>query len=187
MNDIFPVQAPDSVPALAFEDAAGRRRSLAGFAGQPVLLNLWAPWCAACVDELPALSALQARLQATPLKVVAVAIDPDGIDKVRALYAELRVAGLEPFADRTRAVVRGLGLRTIPVTLLIDAQGREIGRAKGAQAWDTPAAAREIADRLGLRLPDPGPGSPTTAGLRPGEVALARSAGLMQPTIASLP
>src|SRR6476661_5696010 len=45
-------------PAIAFNDPDGGEISLADFKGTPVLVNLWATWCAPCVKELPTLNAL---------------------------------------------------------------------------------------------------------------------------------
>src|SRR5438874_8947362 len=50
------------LPALAFEDGAGRKRSLADFHGKTVLLNVWATWCVPCREEMPALDRLQQKL-----------------------------------------------------------------------------------------------------------------------------
>src|SRR5690349_14731045 len=47
-------------PAAMFEDPDGGPASIAKFNGVPVLVNLWASWCAPCVKELPTLDKLAA-------------------------------------------------------------------------------------------------------------------------------
>src|SRR6185369_10047606 len=50
---------PQALPPVAFSDAAGKRHTLAEFRGHYVLVNLWATWCAPCVQELPSLLKLK--------------------------------------------------------------------------------------------------------------------------------
>src|SRR5947209_19404239 len=49
-----------SAPDAKFSTADGKATSLASFRGHPVLVNLWATWCAPCVHELPTLDKLAA-------------------------------------------------------------------------------------------------------------------------------
>src|SRR5215510_12251867 len=53
---------PREAPPLAFAGADGRAHALAEWRGRVVLLNLWATWCIPCLEEMPALERLQARL-----------------------------------------------------------------------------------------------------------------------------
>src|SRR5688500_4401675 len=45
--------AGSAAPATTFEDPDGAPASLGDFRGRPVLVNLWATWCAPCVAEMP--------------------------------------------------------------------------------------------------------------------------------------
>src|SRR6185312_12835062 len=58
------------VPKAVFVDAKGGKHSISDFKGKYVLVNLWATWCAPCVQELPSLVKLQAAVPG--IKVLAV-------------------------------------------------------------------------------------------------------------------
>lgn len=146
--------APTPIPELRFADAAGRPRTLADFRGRAVLLNLWATWCVPCRKEMPALDRLQARLGGPGFEVVALSIDKKGLPVVQAFYAELGLKALAIYVDDSGGVVRAVGALGIPTTLLVDAQGREIGRAIGAKEWDAATVVAEIEQRIGWA---PGP------------------------------
>jgi thiol-disulfide isomerase/thioredoxin len=146
--------APTPVPELQFVDGAGRPRALADFRGKAVLLNLWATWCVPCRKEMPALDRLQARLGGPGFEVVALSIDRQGLPVVQAFYAELGLKALAIYVDDSGGAVRAVGALGIPTTLLVDAQGREIGRAIGAKEWDAAAVVAGIEQRIGWA---PGP------------------------------
>ena len=143
-------EEPRQLPELRFVDADGRERTLAEFRGKGVLLNLWAPWCAPCRKEMPALERLASQRGGPDFEVVALSIDKKGMPAAAAFHEALGLNALEPYADTTRQAVYLLGPRGLPTTLLIDAEGREVARALGAREWDNPAVVSEIVQRLDL-------------------------------------
>ncbi|MBU8541924.1 TlpA family protein disulfide reductase [Roseomonas tokyonensis] len=130
-------ERPVPVPDLAFTDAEGRLLSPADFRGRTVLLNIWATWCVPCREEMPALDRLQAELGGPDFEVVALSIDRGGANPVRAFYDQIGIANLAVYLDRPNVSSRALGVVGIPTTLLIDRDGREIGRAIGPLEWDS--------------------------------------------------
>jgi thiol-disulfide isomerase/thioredoxin len=141
---------PRALPALHFEDGAGRTRSLADFRGRPVLLNLWATWCVPCRQEMPALDRLQAKFAKSGLLVLPLSIDRRGAPAVRKFYRDLGLAALAVYVDRSGEAAGDLGAAGVPTTLLVDRDGREIGRKLGPAEWDSPPITALIRDRLGL-------------------------------------
>jgi thiol-disulfide isomerase/thioredoxin len=135
-----PLDQPRHMPDLSFVDKDGRAMSLADFRGRVVLLNLWATWCVPCRREMPALDRLQATLGKEQFIVLPLSIDRGGIPPVERCYAELGVKALGVFVDQAGASTAKLATTGVPTTLLIDRQGREIGRLLGAAEWDSPEA-----------------------------------------------
>jgi thiol-disulfide isomerase/thioredoxin len=124
---------------LAFTDGTGAPRSLADWRGRVVLVNLWATWCAPCVEEMPALDRIAARLGGADFDVVAIAVDRQGDAVVRPFLEKLRLSRLALYLDSSNAVVRVLGAPGLPVSVMLDREGRELGRVLGAAEWDSPA------------------------------------------------
>jgi thiol-disulfide isomerase/thioredoxin len=131
-------EAPRSIPTIAFEDDQGRARSLAEFRGRVVLLNIWATWCVPCRREMPSLDRLQAALGGDDFEVVALSIDRAGIDAVRKFYADIALSNLAIYIDATGKAHRDLAVVGVPTTLLVDREGREIGRMAGPAEWGAP-------------------------------------------------
>jgi len=130
--------APKPVAVIAFEDAEGRQRSLPDFRGKVVLLNIWATWCIPCRKEMPALDRLQSTIGDGEFNIVPLSIDRGGMDVVRKFYAEVGIKKLGMYRDKSGSATRELGAVGIPTTLLIDREGREIGRLIGPAEWDSP-------------------------------------------------
>jgi thiol-disulfide isomerase/thioredoxin len=125
-----------AAPAASFEDPDGEAASLADFRGRPLLVNLWATWCAPCVAEMPTLDALAAR-EGKSLQVLAVSQDLDGRDKVERFFEQQRFANLEPYLDPQLALMSELGVGTLPTTIFYDAEGRELWRVTGIEDWES--------------------------------------------------
>jgi thiol-disulfide isomerase/thioredoxin len=132
--------AGEAAPATAFEDPDGAPATLADFRGRPVLLNLWATWCAPCIAEMPTLDRLAAR-QAERLHVLTISQDLDGREKVEAFFAKQGYRNLETWLDPQMALMTGLKADTLPTTILYDAKGHEVWRVVGMEDWESDRAA----------------------------------------------
>lgn len=143
-------QAGLPAPDASFRDAEGEPVTLADFAGRPVLLNLWATWCAPCVAEMPTLDALAAR-KAGSLSVITVSQDSDGDNetaaaKVDAFFTRMNFAQLGAYLDPDSAIMTQLGVNVLPTTILYDAAGKEVWRVTGELDWTGSRARGLIAE-----------------------------------------
>jgi thiol-disulfide isomerase/thioredoxin len=141
-------QTPVPVPEISFEDGDGQPSTLADFRGKIVLLNIWATWCAPCRKEMPTLDRLQAELGGPDFEVVALSMDRKGPDAVRKFFAEIGIQHLALNIDRTSQAMFTLGAYGLPLTLLIDREGREVGRLIGPAEWDSPEMVTFIRSHL---------------------------------------
>ena len=134
-------QAGKRAPATAFLDAKGGRTTLAKFRGKPLLLNLWATWCAPCLAEMPQLDTLAGREKA--LQVVTVSQDrgEDGKQLVQAFFAKKRFAHLQPYRDPENAFSDAFSIQSLPTTILFDSAGKEVWRLIGPEDWTGQKAA----------------------------------------------
>lgn len=108
-------EAPAPLADVVFATPDGASRSLAAWRGKVVLVNFWATWCLPCREEMPQLERLQQRLRGDDFEVVAVSVDRPTVD----------VAGF----------LHKLDVRSL--TLLLDREGRIVGRLQGSADWST--------------------------------------------------
>ncbi|MEM9170619.1 MAG: TlpA disulfide reductase family protein, partial [Pseudomonadota bacterium] len=133
-----------------FEQSAGgaAERRLADFRGRPVLVNFWATFCQPCLEELPSLDRLQ-RAVGEDVAVVAVAADPSGPEKARAYFDRLGIKTLTLYTDEKLRLASAVGgVSVMPVTILYDEAGRELGRLRGAADWAGADARRLVEARV---------------------------------------
>ena len=134
-------KTPEALPDTAtFVDATGKERTFKDWRGKVVLLNLWATWCIPCRKEMPGIERLQTELGSDKFEVVAVSIDRTGIEGAKKFLDGIKVSKLGVYADPSVRMTSALKAIGLPATLLIDREGREIGRLTGPAEWDSPEA-----------------------------------------------
>ena len=138
-------RAGTPAPDVAFEDPEGQPVRLSDFRGKPLLVNLWATWCAPCVAEMPTLDALAGREEGR-LQLLTISEDLKGRDKVEAFLGERRFRHLEGWLDPQMELMTAMGVATLPTTILYDAQGREVWRVTGAEDWTGEEAAALLSE-----------------------------------------
>ena len=131
---------PKPLPELAFTDADDKPLTLASYKGKTVLLNFWATWCAPCVKEMPSLDKLQAEMGKDRFVVLPLSLDTSSRPKVAPFYADRKLANLGIYFDKGKKVMSALDVSVLPTSILIDGQGRELGRLEGEADWDKPEA-----------------------------------------------
>ena len=131
-----------------FFNAKEEPLTLDSFKGQGVVVNFWATWCTPCVREMPALDNLAAKLKEHGVRVVAISEDRKAMELVPPFYADKGIQNLDIYYDVKSHLSRTLGVQGLPTTVLITADGREIGRVKGALEWDADAIVDFLAQSL---------------------------------------
>lgn len=133
------------LPDFTLSDPAGKQLRLADLKGKPVLINLWATWCAPCVAELPMLDALA---KSGAVRVVTVSQDMGEPDKVAGFLTERGATALEPWLDPRNDLSFHYGTGTLPTTIYYDAQGREIWRFIGGHDWSSAETRTMLAEGI---------------------------------------
>ena len=131
---------PKKALEAEFHKGEGAGASLADFRGKVLVVNLWATWCPPCLKEMPSLERLRAAVGGDDVEVIAVNMERRGLPKARRWLEEQQLSGLDAYADEDNRLGRGLGVLGLPTTVILDREGREIGRLQGDAEWDSPSA-----------------------------------------------
>lgn len=140
---------PRSVPDGAVTDETGAEYRLSDWQGKWVLLNFWATWCAPCRHEMPSLDRLEQTLGGDSFAVVPVATGRNPVPAIERFFAEVELEHLPILRDPTQALSRGMSVLGLPVTVIIDPEGREIARLTGDAEWDSDSAIAILSSLIG--------------------------------------
>jgi thiol-disulfide isomerase/thioredoxin len=135
------VAGAGAAPDYALMNADGQPVKLSDFKGKVVVMNLWATWCAPCVEEMPTLAKLQAAFAGKPVEVVAVSIDsPEDTLKAKQFLA--KHPPLKFYQDKAMKLPFDLKppAEGTPVTVIYGKDGLEKGRVTGDADWSQPDA-----------------------------------------------
>lgn len=138
--------APTDVAVQVLGADEGEELSLGDFAGEVVVLNFWASWCGPCRVEQPELNDAAAALADQPVQFLGVNID-DTVANAQAHEREFAMDYPSLFdpSSAYAAEFGGVGPRSIPTTIIIDAEGRVAARLFGLTDFIEVTA---LADRL---------------------------------------
>ncbi|OGS96744.1 MAG: thiol-disulfide isomerase, partial [Gallionellales bacterium RBG_16_56_9] len=108
----------------------GKTKKFSDYKGKPLIINVWASWCGPCRAEMGSLDRLARRYGGRQFNVIGISTDDDG--KAAAAFIKQAKISFENFLDSNVFLENMLGANTIPLTILVDAQGRVLEKARGA-------------------------------------------------------
>jgi thiol-disulfide isomerase/thioredoxin len=139
-----PVAVGHPLPDVVMSGLNGPHRSLASYRGRPLIINVWASWCGPCRAEAASFERLASSKAGSRFVVIGISTD----DYREAALAWLRHsnARLSHYIDAGPrwTLENMLGASTIPLTVLVDANGRVVARVPGAREWDSAESIRLI-------------------------------------------
>ncbi|WP_281968404.1 TlpA family protein disulfide reductase [Roseovarius nanhaiticus] len=136
---------PKAISTSSFIMEDGREATLAQYEGKYVLLNFWATWCAPCRKEMPMLSELQTEFGGEDFEVVTLATGRNAVPAIEGFFDEIGVENLPMHRDPNQRVARDMGVLGLPITVIIDPEGREVARLQGDAHWSSDSAKALIA------------------------------------------
>ncbi|MEZ5798035.1 MAG: TlpA disulfide reductase family protein [Paracoccaceae bacterium] len=129
---------PQPLPEAALLTMEDAEVTLAQHRGKWMVVNFWATWCAPCRSEMPALDRLQAAMP--DIVVVPVATGRNAPETIARFWDEAAIAHLTTLRDPKSVMSRQMGIAGLPVTVIVNPEGQEVGRLIGDAAWDGPEA-----------------------------------------------
>ncbi len=117
-----PVQNGKPAPDFTLQDINGVTHRLSDYRGKVVMLNFWATWCPPCIKEVPEYSELQTEYGPQGLQVLGIALDDEGLSRVKPWVAKHTVDYPILLPDSKVTAAYG-DMASIPVTFIIDRKG----------------------------------------------------------------
>lgn len=128
----------------------GQTRKFSDYRGKPLIINVWASWCGPCRSEMGSLERLSRRYGGKQFNIIGISTDDDF--NAAASYISQSKITFENYIDSKVFLENMLGANAIPLTVLVDAQGRVVEKIRGAHEWDSPEAVELIGKLLHVKL-----------------------------------
>lgn len=125
-------------------------RKLSDFRGKPLVINVWASWCAPCRAEMGSLDRLARRHNGKQFHIIGISTD-DHADKAQAFVVGAGVS-FDNYLDKNLVLENMLGANRIPLTVLVDKDGKVVRKVYGAREWDSRENKALIGQALGVKL-----------------------------------
>lgn len=128
----------------------GGTKSFSNFKGKPLIINVWASWCGPCRAEMGSLQRLARRYNGKPFNVIGISTDDD--HAAAAAFIKQSKVTFDNFIDSNVYLENMLGANTIPLTILVDAQGKVLEKVRGSYEWDSPEIINSIGETFHIKL-----------------------------------
>ncbi len=144
------VEVNGTLREATMQGLSGPSQKLSEFRGKPLIINVWASWCGPCRQEMGSLDRLSRRYGGKRFTVIGISTD----DYPNAAKAFLQKANtnFSHFIDSQLFLENMLGANKLPLTLLVDAQGRVLAKFYGAKEWDSPEAVEVIGKAFRIQM-----------------------------------
>ena len=126
-------------PGFILPGLDGEPVSLDDYRGKVVLLNIWATWCAPCVEEAPSLEKLNNRFKEDDFKMLAVSIDEEGENAIIPFMKKYKLT-FPVLLDPERNIMGLYGATAVPESIIIRKNGIIDEKVIGAIDWFSPQA-----------------------------------------------
>ncbi|NNL06814.1 MAG: TlpA family protein disulfide reductase [Gammaproteobacteria bacterium] len=125
-------------------------KPISEYKGKPLIINVWASWCGPCRDEMGSLERLAKRYNGNMFNIIGISID-DYREKATRFLDQADVS-FDNYIDHELQMENMLGADMIPLTVLVNADGRVLMKVRGSRQWDDPEIIKAIGEVLSIKL-----------------------------------
>ena len=125
-------KVPKTHDNVIFLDNKDQKININQYRGNLLILNFWATWCEPCKEEMPSLDNLQVNAELDKIKIFAINIGKENLDKVNKFFIDFNIKNFEPYFDPPTTLAKLFSLRGVPTTILINKKGQEFARIIGS-------------------------------------------------------
>ena len=125
-------KVPKTHDNVIFLDNKDQKTNINQYIGNLLILNFWATWCEPCKEEMPSLDNLQVNPELDKIKIFAINVGKESLNKVNKFFIDFNIKNFEPYFDPPTTLAKKFSLRGIPTSILINKEGQEFARIIGS-------------------------------------------------------
>ena len=132
IKNIIIHKVPKTYNNVIFLDNKDQKININQYRDNLLILNFWATWCEPCKEEMPSLDKLQVNPELDKIKIFAINIGKENLNKVNKFFTDFNIKNFEPYFDPPTTLAKKFSLRGIPTSILINKDGKEFARVIGS-------------------------------------------------------
>lgn len=144
------IEVGGSLSDVPMNSFTGSIKKFSAYRGKPLIINVWASWCGPCRDEMASLERLSRRFNGKQLNIIGISTDDDA--SAAAIAIKQSKLTFTNYLDHHVILENMLGADTIPLTILVDANGRVVKKIRGSQQWDSAESLKLIEQTFHIKL-----------------------------------
>ena len=138
------------LPDALMKGLSGKYKKLSEYRGKPLVINVWASWCAPCRAEMASLERLSRVKGSEQFTVIGISTD-DYPERAKGFLAKAQTT-FSHYIDSKLVLENLLGADRLPLTVLVNAQGKVLAKYYGGEEWDSPRALMLVARNFNIKL-----------------------------------
>ena len=141
-TELIELEHKPIAPRFSLPDMQDKQRELSDYLGKPVIISFWGTWCPPCRKEIPYFNRASEKLKDDDIVMLFVNIN-EAKETIEAFIKKVPIK-LTILRDETAEQLANWNLTGLPVTFILDPEGRVAYQAMGERAWDSD----EILDKV---------------------------------------
>ena len=141
-TELIELEHKPMAPRFSLPDMQDKQRELSDYLGKPVIISFWGTWCPPCRKEIPYFNRASEKLKDDDIVMLFVNIN-EAKETIEAFIKKVPIK-LTILRDETAEQLANWNLTGLPVTFILDPEGRVAYQAMGERAWDSD----EILDKV---------------------------------------
>lgn len=136
--------------ASVFYNQDYEKRTLDAFENRFIIVHFWASWCMECKEELVLLDKLQKFFRKKSLLVITISEDFKGAKAVDEYFTKNKIEYLDIYLDKGSKLYQSLGVNFLPISYLIDFDGRVVASSKPGVTvnWDDATLVKYLDEKV---------------------------------------
>jgi thiol-disulfide isomerase/thioredoxin len=123
------------VPDLQMTALDGTKKNLSDFPHKVMLVNFWATWCEACMEEMPSMVALREKYSAQGFEVMAINVDENPQQSVPPILKSMNIH-FPIFTDSGNVLAEMFDVHAIPLSVMINKNRKILMIESGGREWN---------------------------------------------------
>ena len=144
------ISVGEYLPNAILNGLTGKSKKIHDYRGKPLIINVWASWCGPCREEMSSIEHLTRHSRGGNFNVIGISTDDDA--HAALMFIKESKITFSQYIDSNVRLENMLGANTIPLTILVDAQGRVLKKIHGTQVWDSPKSLAMISKVFQINL-----------------------------------